>query len=145
MVIEMTNQPITARNEIQFLPADEYEAGVCNIGPVEIRRRRIAGHAGLAATLGLLGVLVAAGAPPMARVLLAAPAAISASGYIQARSRFCANYGWRGILNLGDLGDAATVEDAAARSADRRRAHQIGLQSLAVGVAVAILAVLLPV
>ena len=32
--------------------SSEYRPGVCNIGPAEIARRRMAGHVGLVATLG---------------------------------------------------------------------------------------------
>jgi hypothetical protein len=121
-----------------------YEAGVCNIGPDEIRRRRLAGHVGLGAAVGLVAALIAVGAPPVTRLLVVAPAAISASGYIQARSRFCANYGWRGIFNVGPAGDVISVDDAAARAADQRRARQIGLQSLGIGLVSAVAALLLP-
>ena len=121
-----------------------YQPGVCNIGPDEIRRRRRAGHAGLVAAVVLLVVLVAVGAPPVARLLVAIPAAMAASGYLQAWLKFCAGFGSRGIFNFGDVGETHDVVDAAARAQDRSRARRIGLASLAIGVAVAIVATLLP-
>src|SRR5204863_4436098 len=45
-----------------------YEAGVCNIGPEEIARRRRAGHVGSLATLAIFGVLVALHLPPPVRL-----------------------------------------------------------------------------
>ncbi|MFI5292650.1 MAG: hypothetical protein ACHQ02_07265 [Candidatus Limnocylindrales bacterium] len=123
----------------------EYRPGVCNIGPEEIRRRRRAGHVGLIATVVLLAVLVAVGAPPLARLLVAIPAAMAASGYLQAWFKFCAGFGSRGIFNFGALGETHEVIDAEARARDRARARQIGLASLAIGVALAIIATLLPV
>ena len=132
--------------EMQYVPdSDGYQPGVCNIGPAEIQRRRRAGHAGVIATSATLALLVAIDAPAISRLVLTAPAAIAASGYLQARSRFCANYGWRGIFNVGAIGDDARVGDSAARAADQRRAVQIGLGSLAIGSVVAAVAVLLPV
>jgi hypothetical protein len=122
-----------------------YEPGICNIGPAEIARRRRAGHVGLVATLALLAVLVAIGAPPLVRLLLGMPAILAASGYLQAWFRFCAGFGSRGIFNFGPVGPVETVPDADARARDRYRASQIGLGSLAIGVGVAIAAVLLPV
>jgi hypothetical protein len=122
----------------------DYQPGTCNIGPAEIARRRRAGHVGLGATVLLFGGLVAVGAPPVARLSVAIPAAIAASGYLQARLRFCAGFGSRGVFNFGPLGEVAQVSDDAARARDRARATQIGLASLAVGVAVGVLAVLLP-
>lgn len=122
----------------------EYRPGACNIGPAEIARRRRAGHVGLLATAVALGVLVAIGAPPVARLLVALPAAVAASGYLQAKLHFCAGFGSRGVFNFGPLGQMQEVADGDARAQDRSRANRIGLASLAVGVGVGVLAVLLP-
>ena len=121
-----------------------YQPGVCNIGPQEIRRRRRAGHAGLAASVVLLAILVAVGAPPLARLLVAIPAAMAASGYLQAWLKFCAGFGSRGIFNFGEIGETHEVIDAEAHARDRSRSRQIGLASLAIGVAVGVVATLLP-
>lgn len=121
-----------------------YEAGVCNIGPAEIARRRRAGHVGLAATVVILAVLVAIDAPPLARLILVIPAGAAASGYLQAWLKFCAGFGSRGMFNFGPLGGAVQVADADARARDRGRATQIGLASLAIGLVVAVIAALLP-
>ncbi len=121
-----------------------YQPGTCNIGPAEITRRRRAGHVGLGAAIALLAGLVAVGAPPLSRLLVALPAATAASGYLQARFRFCAGFGSRGVYNFGELGQTLQVEDAEARRRDRARATQIGLASLAIGASVGIAAVLLP-
>lgn len=121
-----------------------YRPGVCNIGPDEIARRRRAGHVGLLATVALFSVFVVVDAPALARLLVALPAAVAASGYLQAHFRFCAGFGSRGIYNFGPLGRTETVGDADARARDRSRANQIGLASLLIGVAVGIVAALLP-
>lgn len=121
-----------------------YRPGVCNIGPAEIARRRRAGHVGLLATVVPLGVLIALGVPPVARLVVALPAAAAASGYLQARLHFCAGFGSRGVFNFGPLGQTQEVADDDARAQDRSKAIQIGLASLAIGVAVGVAAVLLP-
>ena len=123
---------------------EAYQPGICNIGPAEIARRRRAGHVGLGAAIVLLAGLVAIGASPPVRLLVALPAAAAASGYLQARFRFCAGFGSRGIYNFGELGQTHDVEDADARRSDRARATQIGLASLAIGAAVGLVAVGLP-
>ena len=123
----------------------EYRPGICNIGPAEISRRRRAGQAGLLATAVLLAALLAIGAPPGARLLLALPAAASAAGYLQAWLKFCAAFGSRGTFNFGPPGRADEVTSDAARARDRMRAYQIGLASLGIGVVVAVAAVLLPI
>jgi ferric-dicitrate binding protein FerR (iron transport regulator) len=127
------------------IAAPAYRPGVCNIGPEEIARRRRSGHVGALLTLGLLVLLVAADAPPVTRLALVIPATISASGYLQAWLKFCAGFGAMGVRNFGPLGRTEPVEDEAARAADRRRAREIGLVSLGVGLAVALVAVVLPI
>ena len=140
----MTHAMFSTRPSGLPISTDGYRPGVCNIGPQEIRRRRRAGHAGLAASVLLLAFLLAIGAPPLARLLVAIPAAMAASGYLQAWLKFCAGFGSRGIFNFGQVGETHEVIDADARARDRSRARQIGLASLTIGVAVAIIAVLLP-
>ncbi|HEX7949239.1 MAG TPA: hypothetical protein VF494_02740 [Candidatus Limnocylindrales bacterium] len=122
----------------------DYQPGVCNIGPEEIARRRRAGNVGALITLVGFAALTALHAPPLARLLLALPAAGAASGYLQAWLRFCAGFGSRGVFNFGEVGEISPVAEPAERARDRIRATQIGLASLAIGVAVAIVAVVLP-
>jgi len=122
----------------------EYRPGNCNIGPAEISRRRRAGHVGLLVTVVVFVILVAIHVPPLARLLVALPAAGAAAGYLQAALKFCAGFGSRGIFNFGQLGQIEQVEDAGAKARDRARANQIFLGSLGIGIAVGIIAVLLP-
>jgi hypothetical protein len=125
--------------------AGAYEPGICNIGPMEIARRRMVGHVGLGATLAVLGILIAVDAPPPSRLAAAIPAMISASGYLQANLRFCAGYGQRGVFNFGEPDDAEAVVDEDARAADRRKARQISLWSLAIGLAVGVAGMIFPI
>jgi hypothetical protein len=122
-----------------------YEPGVCNIGPAEIARRRMFGHAALVISVIVLAALLATGAPHWMRLALVVTAAGSASGYLQATLHFCAGFGSTGVYNFGPVGTVEPVVDRAARARDRRRSLQIGLASLAVGLAVGISAALLPI
>lgn len=122
----------------------EYAPGACNIGPAEIARRRRSGHLGSLVTMALLAVLIAVDAPPLARLLIALPAAGAAAGYLQAWFRFCAAFGFRGIFNFDALGRAQSVADRAAALKDRRRAAQISIGALVTGVAAGVAAALLP-
>ena len=124
---------------------DEYRPGVCNIGPEEIARRRRSGHIALIATMVAFVVLVAIGAPPLARLLLVLPAGAAASGYLQAWLRFCAGFGARGVFNFGPVGPMHEVLDADAKARDRSRARQIGLAAFAIGAVVAGVAALFPI
>jgi hypothetical protein len=122
---------------------DQYVPGTCNIGPAEIALRRRVGHTGLIATAVLAAVLLAVDAAPAWRLLLALPAALAAAGYLQAWLRFCANFGWRGVYNFDTLGHEQRVAAEEARAQDRRRAVLLGGGSAAIGLAVALLSLLL--
>ena len=140
----MTHTAFAANMSGTPIAGAEYRPGACNIGPEEIRRRRRAGHIGILASLILLVILVAIGAPSLARLIVALPVAGAASGYLQAWLRFCAGFGSRGVFNFGPLGQMEQVVDADARRRDRARARQIGLASLAIGIASGVVAALLP-
>jgi hypothetical protein len=122
----------------------DYQPGVCNIGPAEIARRRRSGLVGAIASVVLLAVLMAIDAPPLARLLVALPAAIAASGYLQAHFHFCAGFGARGVFNFGPLGPTETVADPESRARDRAMARRIGAASVAIGMVAGVIAVLLP-
>jgi hypothetical protein len=123
----------------------EYRPGACNIGPAEIARRRRSGLLGIGAAAALAALLLLVGAPAAARWLVALPLAAGAVGLLQARFRFCAAYGVAGVQNFGALGEAKRVNDAGARRADRTKAIAIVLASGVIGVAGALVLVLLPV
>ena len=127
------------------IDSDGYQAGVCNIGPAEIARRRRAGYVGVAAAIVLATVLVVVDAPSVTRLLISLPLAAGFSGFIQARLRFCANYGWRGVRNLGAIGDAHRIDDAASRAVDRRRSLEIFGTAALGGLSIATLFALLPI
>jgi hypothetical protein len=122
---------------------DQYLPGACNIGPAEIARRRRAGHAGLLVTVVLAAVLLVLDAAPVWRLTLALPAALAAAGYLQAGLRFCANFGFRGVYNFDAPGREERVGTDEARAQDRRRALLIGAGSGAIGLAVALVSLLL--
>ena len=118
----------------------DYVAGACNIGPAEIALRRRTGHAGLATTAVLGAVLIRSDLPRPWRLTLALPAAVGAAGYLQARKRFCADFGYRGVYNFDRRGHEDQVLDQEARDLDRRRALQIAATSGAIGLGVAVVA-----
>ena len=129
------------------VPVDEgrYIPGVCNIGPQEIRRRRRTGYVGSLITVALFVGLVVVDAPPITRLVLFVPAAIAASGFLQAYLKFCAGFGQLGVFNFGDRGSTEHVADKAARRKDLFKAWQIGIACGLIGLAVASVAVLLPI
>jgi hypothetical protein len=145
LITHMTIATFDASHPHSAVAPSEYKPGVCNIGPAEIARRRRAGHTGLLAALGLFAALVLVGAPDWTRFLVAIPAIVAASGYIQAQLRFCAGFGSAGVFNFGELGPTERVQSDADRARDRARSFQIGLASFAIGIAAGVIAFALPV
>jgi len=122
----------------------EYVPGTCNIGAAEIESRRRSGWAGIAFTILLAAALWALGVAPVWRLTLFIPASVAASGFLQARYHFCAGFGMVGRYNFGALGRTESVQDAEARKADLRKALAIGGGGAAIGLAVALVAYVLP-
>jgi len=131
----------------QTLAMDEdgYQPGVCNIGPAEIAQRRRTGHVGVIATILLFALLVWLDVPSWMRIVVALPAALAASGYLQAALKFCVAFGVAGVFNFGRRGSVHSVGDREARARDRARVIQMMAVIIAIGLAVGIVAVVLPI
>jgi hypothetical protein len=124
-----------------------YAPGACNIGPAEIARRRRAALVGAIGTVALCAVLIASGTAPgdLGRLLVGLPLTGAAIGWIQAQRRFCLAYGFAGTFNLGAIGEMHRVVDIASQAADRRAALAIAAQGVAIGLAGALLFLVLPI
>lgn len=125
------------------MTSTDYVPGACNIGPAEIRRRRMVGWLGVAGVVVLCVGLRVVDASPWWRLTQFVPASLAASGFIQARMRFCANFGYRGLYNFDALGEEQRVAVEGALRADRRKAWSVAWMSAGVGAAVAVVAVAL--
>lgn len=131
---------------MQYIDTNDssYQAGVCNIGPAEIRRRRQIGFLGLIGAVGLAGLLLALDAPAWTRLALAIPVAGALEGFIQARERFCAGFAMAGLQNMGELGHESAIEDDEALAADRRKALRIHATAIAGGLIAGVAFAILP-
>lgn len=116
-----------------------YVPGVCNIGRVEIARRMQVGWVGAIVTIAVCIVLPVAHVPAVWRLLLFLPAALAASGFLQAYMHFCAGFGSRGLFNFGsEVGKTETVTQAEFRAKDRKKARLIIALSACIGAVVAV-------
>lgn len=102
--------------------SDGYRAGACNIGPAEVRRRRLAAVAAVAGTIGIAAFLVATGVDPLVRLVMIAPLYGAFVTIYQALAKFCVGFAMTGLTNFGALGEQVRVDDEAARRADRAKA-----------------------
>lgn len=127
-------------------PEGAYVAGACNIGPWEIRRRRMSAIAAIAAAVALFAILVAVGAPAWTRLLLLLPLWGAGVGWLQARRRFCVAFAMAGLSNFGD-GEASrqSVVDPGQRELDRRTTTVLVRDAFLLAIIPTIIAVLLPI
>ena len=124
----------------------EYVPGVCNIGKVEIQRRKMIGWIALATCVALWAAFAAFKIAAPWRLLLFVPATMAAIGFLQAAWHFFAKFGLKGVFNFGsNAGKTDTVEQAEFRRQDRRTALRIIGWSALAGVVVAVAAYLIPV
>jgi hypothetical protein len=118
----------------------QYIPGSCNIGPAETRQRMQAGWIGLGITVVLWVLLIVFRVNGPWRLFLFVPAALAATGFLQAAFHFCANFGMRGVFNFGDqVGRVESVTQAKYRRKDRMKAQRIIFYSAILGVAVALI------
>ena len=115
----------------------------CNIGPVEIARRRRSALVVTIVTALVAVALVALSTPPAVRLLIWPLATAAAVTWLQVVNRFCVAFGALGLENFGRLGDEVHV-DRHQRAADRRRALQLILEGALIGLVVALLLVAIP-
>ena len=119
---------------------NKYIPGVCNIGPAEIKKRKQAGWAGLIATILLWAAFIWFNVPSIWRLTLFFPAMMSATGFLQAYMHFCAYFGFASLFNFGDVGKTDSVSQAEFRAKDRRRAWQIIIYSVLIGLTISLTA-----
>jgi hypothetical protein len=120
---------------------NQYIPGVCNIGPAEIAVRKRIGWVGFLVTVILWAIFLFLGIPAGWRLLLFVPAALSATGFIQAYSHFCAGFGMKGLFNFGtEVGKTETVQQQEFKKKDRQKALRIISCSIILGFVIALAA-----
>lgn len=108
--------------DIHYVEDPGYRPGACNIGPAEVARRRAGAIASLAIAIVIAAVLLVIDAPSWVRIAVFPPLAAGLISMEQVRRRFCVGFALAGIRDFGPLGTRVSVEDDAARAADRRAA-----------------------
>jgi len=102
-----------------------YIPGVCNIGPDEIKKRKISGWLGLAIALLFWGAFFIFAIPKAWAAVLFFPILMSAVGFLQAYMHFCVYFGFANLFNFGDVGKTDSVSQAEFRTKDRRKAWEL--------------------
>ncbi|HEY4898237.1 MAG TPA: hypothetical protein VIH79_00780 [Candidatus Nanopelagicaceae bacterium] len=132
------NEDISMNDEIEYVP------GKCNIGTREIRRRQLIGGIGVFLTISTVFGFYHQHSSRMARFGVFLPALIMSIGYLEARKKFCLAFGFSGLFNFRNLGQAQNVVSEEDRETDHRAAVKQILQALGLAVLVTALVFLLP-
>lgn len=109
----------------------EYQAGVCNIGKAEQRKRYSLGLGGTAVTIGLTALILADVVAPIGIFGVFIASFLAFEGLLQGYFNFCAGFASKGIYDVSEKGmDREEVEDETAQKQDKIRAVQIHVYSL---------------
>ena len=118
-----------------------YVPGVCNIGPQEITKRMLVGWIGLIVGAVVWFILEQYHINPAWKYLVFFPAMLSAFGFIQGLTHFCAMFGLKGLFNLDkQVGKTDSVSQAEYRKKDRAKAWTIIVEAGVIGLVVAAIA-----
>lgn len=123
---------------------NKYVPGVCNIGDEEIKMRKRTGQIGFVVTIALWMSFMWFDVPQIWRLTLFIPAMMSAIGLLQAYMHFCAYFGFASLFNFGNVGKTDSVSQAEFRAKDRKKAWQIVIFSILIGLAIALVAYITP-
>jgi hypothetical protein len=120
-----------------------YQAGACNIGPSEIKRRRQGALVGAILFAITTILFVVTDASTSTRLVTFIPALLFAVGMIQSKRRFCVAYGFMGVFSFEKLGDTKKVTVNQDLKADKKYAVKLLLQSVAIAIVLTALVILL--
>ncbi|MEO5950479.1 MAG: hypothetical protein ABIQ04_03460 [Candidatus Saccharimonadales bacterium] len=123
-------------------PTTTYIPGVCNINHSEIKKRQTIGVVGLVALVILAVVLVLLHAPLPLRLTVFFPAFLMATGFLQAKNKFCVGYASAGMYHTDD--EAAKVEMKESIALDKARARKMNFQVLFIALAITALFFVIP-
>jgi hypothetical protein len=102
-----------------------YIPGTCNLGAVEISRRKRIGWMGLIAAITCIAIIEYLNLSQGYRWIVFAPIYYSLSGFIQARHRFCYVYGWKGIFSIKGRKQFGRSSESVHQRADRNKAIRL--------------------
>ena len=120
-----------------------YQAGACNIGPSEIKRRRQGALVGAILFAVTTILFVVTDASTSTRLVTFIPALLFAVGMIQSKRKFCVAYGFMGVFSFEKIGDTKKVTVNQDLKADKKYAVKLLLQSVAIAIVLTALVVLL--
>jgi hypothetical protein len=126
-----------------MLPEENYmETPAINIGPREVRKRRLMGIISLAAGVGLAFLSVVMQTPRLLRLIVFFPIWMAGLGLFQAREKTCIALAARGTCNM-DTGEE-NISDQQLVNQLRVKARQINRRAIITAVVVTMVALAFP-
>ena len=113
-----------------------------NIGPREVRKRRLMGIVALTAGVGLAFLSVIFQAPRWSRLLVFFPIWLAGLGLFQAREKICIALAARGVCNM-DAGEES-IADRALAARLREKASAVHRRALLVAAAITVVVLVFP-
>lgn len=123
--------------------SSQYIPGICNINPVEVRRRQMIGRVGFGVFVVFVILLVVFHAPWYFRTVVFIPAFLACTGYLQARNKFCVGYAGAGQQHADD-GEVVAITEESALKADRAKARMMNAQAFVTAAVVAAIFAVIP-
>jgi len=110
----------------------EYEAGVCNIGKIEQRKRYTLGVAGASATLVLVTLMQQGFVGQLGLIGILITSFAAFEGLLQGYMTFCASFALKGVYDVSDsAGDGRQeVKDEESKEKDISKAKRIHIYSV---------------
>jgi hypothetical protein len=123
--------------------ATNYIPGMCNINPKEIAQRRLVGYMGLAATAILIAIFIVFDVTWWIRLITFIPAFTSATGFLQAKNKFCVGFAGANMHHADD-GESVEITDSKSLLLDKIKARKINIQAAAIAVIVTAIVLIIP-
>lgn len=120
-----------------------YVPGVCNINPLEVRRRRLSGHFGLAITIIMITVIAISHVSWLLRMIIIIPAFVAAIGYLQAQNKFCVGYA-AAKQHHADDGAVVHITNSEALALDAKKRRTMNLQATIIAAVVTAIVCVIP-
>ena len=123
------------------LKMPDYVAGSCNIGGLEVQRRKRVGYLGAFLSLATLLFLLLVHPATGVRTIIFFPFLLTSISWFQSRERFCLAFGLAGTFNFGPAGKIAKVSNPEDLRLDRAHAFEMLLNAFFVACATSALVI----
>ncbi|MHA2030150.1 MAG: hypothetical protein ACW99Q_12210 [Candidatus Kariarchaeaceae archaeon] len=117
----------------------EYEAGVCNIGPIEIAKRKKYLNFSLIGAIVFVAILFLLDVSRLWWLLSFFPFVAIIINYLQVRNRFCVAFGLLSVANFGDFTTRQRIKNSENHRKDLHKVRIMFFQAITISFALTLL------